>query len=151
MSDKNFIDAFLAQPYLCRIALTRESQAPLIRPLWFLWENARLLLSTRDDTIHTNALKRNPLVALCIDKPTTPYAGIICEGEAELVESLGKDHELLRRLAARYLPAERVDGFMQRPMAQVENRVRFVITPHSWTVWNNDPEAPIAPRRADYA
>jgi PPOX class probable F420-dependent enzyme len=149
MSDKNFIDNFLAEPYLCRFALNRGERAPLIRPVWYLWEDGQLMMSTSGDASHIKAIRKDPNISVCIDKASPPYAALVAEGKAELVQGLGTDHALLRRLADRYLPAERVDGFMQRPMAQIE-RVRIIVEPQRWTVWNNDPEAPIAARSAVY-
>ena len=151
MGDKTYIDQFLAEPYLCRFALVRSNGTPFIRPLWYLWDDDRFILSTRDDAIHTRIIRNNPNITVCVDKASTPYAGVVCEGTAELSEGLGNDTALLRRLAERYLPPERVDPFMNRPMAQVDNRVRFIVRPQRWSLWNNDPQAPIPIRAGEYA
>ena len=151
MGDKAYIDQFLAEPYLCRFALVRANGAPIIRPIWYLWENGTFLISTRDDAVHTRIVKNNPNITVCVDKATTPYAGVACEGTAELAEGFGNDGALLRRLAERYLPPERIDPFMNRPMSQVQNRVRFIVHPQRWTVWNNNPESAIPVRTADYS
>ena len=85
-----------------------------------------------------------------MDKDDPPYAAVVCEGDVELIEGVGKDHELLSRCAERYLGAQIAKGFLQGPTAQVD-RVRFVVTPRRWTIWNQGAEQPFAARAGDYS
>ena len=95
-------------------------------------------------------VRRNPKISVCVDKDDPPYAGVVCEGEVELVEGVGTDNDLLGRCARRYLPAEIAEKFMAGPVAQVD-RVRFVVHPQRWTVWNAGATPPFSARPGDYS
>ena len=150
MSDKTFIDALLAEPLLCRFALNRPSGQPYVRPVWYIWEEGRFTITTPAGTWLTRNAERDSRISLCIDRPAPPYAGVVCEGTAEVQGSLGSDLAVLRRMAERYLPAEAVSGFMEGPLAQVEDRVRVIVHPHSWTIWDMKASAKIPVRSANY-
>lgn len=150
MNDKAFIDGLLAEPLLCRFALNRSNGQPYIRPMWYLWENGQFTMTTPAGTLLTRIAKRNPAISLCIDKQSPPYAGVVCEGTAEVQGQLGSDLAVLQRIAERYLPPERVAAFMAGPLAQVKDRMRVVVHPRSWTIWNMDASAKIPVRSAQY-
>jgi PPOX class probable F420-dependent enzyme len=149
MGDKTFIDTLLAEPLMCRFAVTRKDGGPLIRPIWFLWEDGKILISTKPDAIHTRIVRRNPKISVCVDKTVPANAAVICEGDVELVEGLGTDHDLIGRCAKKYLPPEAVDGFLASPVGQME-RVRFVVTPRRWTIWDFSRTPPRGPSPGVY-
>ena len=150
MSDKAFIDSMLSETRLCRFAVTRKNGGQLIRPIWYIWEDGKFLFSTKTVGIHPRIVRRNPLISICVDKDDPPYAGVVCEGEVELVEGVGKDHELIGRCARRYLPPDIAEKFMAGPVAQVD-RVRFIVTPKRWTIWNAGGDPPHPARPGDYS
>ena len=94
-------------------------------------------------------MKRNPKISIVVDKDDPPYAAVVCEGEVELIEGVGKDHELLARCSERYLGPEISKKFMAGPVAQVD-RVRFVVHPARWTVWNQGGDPPFSARAGSY-
>jgi len=149
MSDKAFIDSFLAEKRVCRFAVTRKSGGQVIRPIWYIWEGGKFLISTKTAGVHTRIVKRNPRISVCVDKDTPPYAGVVCEGEVELIEGVGKDHELLGRCAERYLGSEVAKKFLAGPVAQVD-RVRFIVHPKRWTIWNAGANPPFSARPGVY-
>ena len=150
MSDKAFIDKLLSEPLLCRFALNRSSGQPYIRPMWFIWESGRFMMTTPAGTLVSRIASQHSQISLCIDRPTPPYAGVICEGIAEVQGSLGSDLGVLRRMAERYLPPAAVPGFMEGPLAQVEDRMRVIVHPRSWTIWDMNASAKIPIRAATY-
>ena len=150
MNDKTFIDELLAESLLCRFALNRSNGPPYIRPMWFFWENGKFTMTTPAGTLLSRIAKRNSVISLCIDKPTPPYAGVVCEGRVEVQGSLGPDLAVLQRMAERYLPPDRVAAFMEGPLAQVKDRMRMIVHPRSWTIWNMDASARIPIRSAQY-
>ena len=151
MGDKAFIDKFLTEEMrMCRFSVTRKDGGQLIRPIWYIWEGGKFLISTKVSGVHTRIVRRNPNISVCVDKDTRPYAAVVCEGVVELVEGVGKDHDLIGRCARRYLPPEMAEKFMAGPVAQVE-RVRFVVHPKRWTVWDQGAAPPFAARAGVYA
>ena len=84
-----------------------------------------------------------------LDREDLPYKAVVCEGEVELVEGVGKDHDLIGRCAERYLGPEISKKFMAGPVAQVD-RVRFIVTPRRWTIWDASADPPFPARPATY-
>jgi PPOX class probable F420-dependent enzyme len=149
MGDKALIDSFLAEPRMCRFSVTRKNGGQLIRPIWYIWENERFVISTKPNTIQTRILRRNSKISICVDKDDPPYRAVICEGTAEIIEGLGTDHELIGRCAERYLPADRVEGFLSGPQGQIE-RCRLIVTPERWTIWDYYEDPPRGPSPGFY-
>ncbi len=149
MNDKELIDTFLAERRLCRFAVTRKNGGQLIRPIWYLWEPGKFFISTKTDAVHTRIVRRNPKISILVDRDVRPYAGIVCEGEVELVEGVGTDHEMIGRIAERYLGREQVKNFLAGPMGRQE-RVRFVVHPRRWTIWDFSADPPIWQRPGVY-
>ncbi|MFQ5896408.1 MAG: PPOX class F420-dependent oxidoreductase [Nitrospinota bacterium] len=141
---QQFIESFLAKPLMARIAVTRKDGQPYQKPLWYVYEDGKFLISTGTTGIHTRCLRRDPRVSICIDNPEAPYQGVMVEGVAEIRENMGKDHELIGRLAERYLGKEMGAKYMQGPIAQKE-RVRVYVTPRRWIIWDNRATPPIPP------
>ena len=149
MADKEFIDSLLTARRMCRLGVTRKDGSVVIRPIWFLWENQKIVISTKVAGLHTKIVKRDPRISIVVDKDDPPYAAVVCEGRVELIEGVGKDHELLGKLCRRYLGEQMVDKFLSGPTAQVE-RVRFIVHPKRWTIWNQGANPPVPPRSATY-
>jgi hypothetical protein len=149
MGDRAFIDRFLGEKRICRFAVTRKDGGPLVRAIWYIWEDGKIIISTKTNAVHTQIVRRNPKISVIVDKDTPPYGAVVCEGEVQLVEGVGKDHELLVRCAERYLGAEAAKGFMAGPIAQVD-RVRFVVHPKRWTIWDYSTTPPTLPRAGSY-
>lgn len=149
MSDKAFIDELLSEKRICRFAVTRKDGSPLIRPIWYIWEDGKFLISTKTIGIHTKIVRRDPRISVVVDKDEPPYKQVVCEGDVELIENVGLDHELLRRCAEKYLPDNFVEKFMSGPVAQAD-RVRFVVHPRRWTISDAGANPPIPPRAGDY-
>ncbi|MDA0999788.1 MAG: pyridoxamine 5'-phosphate oxidase family protein [bacterium] len=150
MGDKAFIDSFLAEKRMCRFSVTRSDGGQLIRPIWYKWEDGKFWISTKSSGVHTRIVKKNPKISIVVDKDDPPYKAVVCEGEVELIEGVGKDHELIGQMAARYLPPPIVEKFMAGPVAQVD-RVRFIVHPKRWTIWDASAEPPFPARPGNYS
>jgi PPOX class probable F420-dependent enzyme len=59
---------------------------PLVAPVWFVIEEARLVFNTGKDTAKGRALARDPRVAVCVDLEQPPFAYVQVQGVAELSE-----------------------------------------------------------------
>jgi len=60
------LEEFLASPILARIATVGKDGSQHIAPLWFLYENGTIIISTRKGTTKINNIKNNPAVAISI-------------------------------------------------------------------------------------
>lgn len=149
MSDKEFIDGVLSEAWVARVAVSRNSGAPVIRPFWFIWEDGKILITAKTDSIHARIARKNPKICVSVDKHDPPYKAVVCEGEVEIIEGMGKDLEFVRRVAERYLPPQVVEKFLEGPSAKFE-RVRFIVHPKHWAIWDQTVQPQIPPHTADY-
>lgn len=103
---------FLSKPILARIATVGKNSAPHIAPMWFVYENGTLIISTGRDAAKIKNIKNNPAVAVSIDTTEGGFqsGGVILRGKAELVE---KDTlEITKKIYKKYL------GSLDNPMAK---------------------------------
>jgi len=106
------LEEFLSKPILARIATVGKNSAPHVAPVWFVYENGTLIISTGRDAAKIKNIKRNPAVAVCIDTTEGGFQsrGVILRGKAELVE---KDAlEITKKIYKKYL------GNLDNPMAK---------------------------------
>lgn len=93
------LDEFLALPLLARVA----SAGPMVRPVWFLWEQSCFWWLTGDWSRLPAVLARDPRVALVVDVcdlETGRVLQITASGDAAIVPF---DPARARRKLARYL------------------------------------------------
>ncbi len=119
------IEGVLAEPVLARLATTNpKTMQPHVVPVWFMWENGCVWISSFVSTRKIRELKHNPRGAVLIESKQEggKLTAVLLEGEVELVaEPRQEVSEIARRIYIRYLG---VDG-VQEP------------DPQSWL---NDPE-----------
>jgi PPOX class probable F420-dependent enzyme len=125
---KEEMEAFLAKPLIARLALVRANGSPQVTPMWFLYEDGILYMSTRVDRAKVKHIKANPRVAVAIDVMEAPLKNkiVIMEGTAELLPTGVK--ELTTKIYRKYMGA---DG-SETPQAQQSinaPRVGIKITP----------------------
>src|SRR5262245_38442373 len=84
---KEEMEAFLAKPLIARLALVRANGSPQVTPMWFLYEDGILYMSTRVHRAKVKHIKANPRVAVAIDVMEAPLKNkvVIMEGTAELM------------------------------------------------------------------
>lgn len=77
--------AFLASmPHLV-LATIRRDGSPQASPVWFLWDEPKLLVSTVQGAAKTANLRRDPRTVACIDDPATGrYASLA--GTCRIIE-----------------------------------------------------------------
>ncbi len=119
------IEGVLAEPVLARLATTNpKTMQPHVVPVWFIWENGCVWISSFVSTRKIRELKHNPRGAVLIESKQEggKLTAVLLEGEVELVSEPRQEvSEIARRIYIRYLG---VDG-VQEP------------DPQSWL---NDPE-----------
>jgi PPOX class probable F420-dependent enzyme len=115
------LEEFLSKPILARIATVGKNSAPHIAPVWFMYENGALIISTGRDAAKIKNIKRNPAVAVCIDTTEGGFQsrGVILRGKAELVE---KDTlEITKKIYKKYL--DNLDNPMAKQLLQMPRTV----------------------------
>ncbi|NMD28034.1 MAG: hypothetical protein GYA81_08730 [Chloroflexi bacterium] len=108
---REFINTFLSEPLIARMATADKSGQPHVVPVWFAWDGSALWVSAFSSTRKVKDLEENPLISVAIDETKDDDAtrAVILEGKAEL---LREPAEFLKRqftwIYARYVGEEHV-------------------------------------------
>ncbi|GBE17506.1 pyridoxamine 5'-phosphate oxidase [archaeon BMS3Abin16] len=130
---KEEVTEFLSQPILARIATVGMKGKPYIAPVWFIYEEGTLVISTGKDSVKVRNIKNNPAVAVDIDTTEGGFQskGVIFRGKAEIDET--NTTETAKRIYMKYL------GSLDHPMAQQllsMPRATIRLKPERTTSWD---------------
>ena len=78
----------LSRPLFAHLATVRPDGAPLVNPMWFLWDAARgvVKLTHTKRRSNYNFFQSEPRVALDISDPDDPYRYLQIRGVVEAIE-----------------------------------------------------------------
>ena len=97
-------EEFLREANVAILSTVDKKNRPHAVPIWYLYEDGELILSTgRGSQKHKN-VEANPEISLTMDKRTLPYYAVMLRGRAEIGPSLTDDQRLT--MATRYLGDE---------------------------------------------
>jgi len=109
-------DTFLAElGVILHIATVASDGAPLVTPIWFVFEEGRIWFTPRQHSEWLRNIRNDNRVALSIDESTTPYRKVVVRGCARIDYEVGYDEvwrDRYRRIANRYLPADGADAYV---------------------------------------
>jgi len=93
---QDFVNAFLAEPRIARMATANQGGQPHVVPVWYAWDGQSIWISAYSDTRKAKDLQENPLLSVAIDdvSPDGKTQAVILEGKAELLRGPA---ELLQR------------------------------------------------------
>jgi nitroimidazol reductase NimA-like FMN-containing flavoprotein (pyridoxamine 5'-phosphate oxidase superfamily) len=126
-------EQFLAEPHVAALAVDAgPGRAPLTVPIWYQY-------AAGDDTVWiiTGAgsrkyelIKAAGRFSLLVDRlePTIRYVSV----EGPVAETVPATRELLREMSARYLPAEKVDGYVDFAWENHGEQVIVRMRPERW-------------------
>jgi PPOX class probable F420-dependent enzyme len=125
------IEEYLSQPIIARLGTMGKDGYPNVHPLWFIYEDGELIISTMKGSAKIRNIEGNPKAAVAIDTADESQTkGVLFRGKAELVEDESK--EITRKILLKYL------GTPDHPMYQrIIQMPRTVIKirpkkTHSW-------------------
>jgi len=108
---RDFVNTFLAEPRIARMATANKIGQPHVVPVWYAWDGNTLWISAYADTRKVKDLQENPLISVAIDEVSQDgkTQAVILEGKAVL---LHEPAELLKRqftwIYSRYVGADHV-------------------------------------------
>jgi nitroimidazol reductase NimA-like FMN-containing flavoprotein (pyridoxamine 5'-phosphate oxidase superfamily) len=92
MDDKDkeetqFLNEYLQQPLIARIATADETGQPHVVPVWYVWDGEALWISSYSNTRKISDLKKNPKISIAIDDSdvNNNTRSVILEGQVELI------------------------------------------------------------------
>ncbi|MER7051768.1 MULTISPECIES: pyridoxamine 5'-phosphate oxidase family protein [unclassified Streptomyces] len=125
-------EKFLAEPHIAALAVDAGSgRAPLTVPIWYQYEpGGDVWIMTGLDSRKNELIKAAGRFSLMVDRlePTIRYVSV----EGPVVETATATEERLRELAARYLPAEKVEGYVAFASADHGDQVIVRMRPERW-------------------
>jgi PPOX class probable F420-dependent enzyme len=121
------LDWAFARPRTAKLATVTASGAPHVAPVWVARDGERILFNTGAGTAKGRALARDPRVSLCFDDEAPPFAFVLVQGTAELVEDLDEVRRWAGVIGGRYMGEDRADEYGARNGVPGEYLV--VVTP----------------------
>jgi PPOX class probable F420-dependent enzyme len=130
MSDQETA-AFLSLPLIARLATVRANGTPQLTPMWFLYDDGVVYMTTRSHAAKVNHIRKNPNVAVVVDVMDEPYKNRIVTIEGTAVVEPDPEKKMTTRLRRKYMgEGEPPKGF---PPSE---RVVIKITPRKMTAVN---------------
>jgi PPOX class probable F420-dependent enzyme len=121
------VDDFLKQTQICVLATTGPGQAPHAIPMWYLYRDGKIVITTSGTSQKSKNVARNGEAMVVFDKRESPYFAVMIKGHAEIGPGLSRDEEY--GVALRYLGEDGVAAFMQPYDAGESDDATIVITP----------------------
>jgi hypothetical protein len=125
-------ETFLAEPHIAALAVDAEAgRAPLTVPIWYQYEpGGDVWIMTGLDSRKNRLIKAAGRFSLMVDRlePTIRYVSV----EGPVVETVPATEKDLREITARYLPADKVDGYVAFASADHGEQVVVRMRPERW-------------------
>lgn len=118
----------LERPRTAKLATVRTDGRPHVAPIWFDLDGDTLLFTTWHTTVKAANLRRDPRLSLCVDDETPPFAYVIVEGTATLLDDPADLQSWATRIAGRYMGAEQAETYGKRNAVPGELLVCVQIT-----------------------
>mgnify|MGYP000851095386 FL=1 len=116
-----------ARPRTAKLGVVTKSGAPLVAPIWVARDGDTLVFNTGADTAKGRALARDPRVSLCFDDETPPFAFVIVNGTAEIIEEPSEVRRWAAIIGGRYMGDDQAEAYGERNGVPGELLVR--VTP----------------------
>ena len=121
---------FLSQPLIADVVTLKKDGSPQITPVWYDFDGTYLYFSTTTDRAKARNIKRDNRTSVCIRNEDARKV-VLFAGNANILDD--KDHVGARRIVARYMAADKVDGFLSGLEA---NRVIVRVKPLRTISWD---------------
>jgi hypothetical protein len=125
-------EQFLAEPHVAALAVDAgEGRAPLALPIWYQYTpGGDIWIMTGRDSRKHELIRAAGRFSLLVERvePTIRYVSV----EGPVVETRPGTVEDLREISARYLPAEKVDGYVEFAAKNHGEQVILRMRPERW-------------------
>ncbi|MGI5426591.1 pyridoxamine 5'-phosphate oxidase family protein [Streptomyces sp. CA-179760] len=125
-------EQFLAEPHVAALAVAAGAgRAPLTVPIWYQYEpGGDIWIMTGLDSRKNELISTAGRFSLMIDRlePTIRYVSV----EGPVVDTAPATLDLLRELSARYLPADKVDGYVDFAWKNHGEQLVLRMRPERW-------------------
>jgi PPOX class probable F420-dependent enzyme len=124
--------AFLARALTAVISTVGRDGTPRGTPVWFLYEDGRVLIWTGAGRGWVRNLARAPQVAITVAEHEPPFAAVVLRGTGVVHQDRPDTAAIIRRLTEKYIPAPDVDAYIARYAALTTIVEVSVTSARSW-------------------
>ncbi|MET9761468.1 pyridoxamine 5'-phosphate oxidase family protein [Streptomyces sp. NPDC006372] len=125
-------EQFLAEPHIAALAVDAgPGRAPLTVPIWYQYApGGDIWIMTGLDSRKNQLISAAGRFSLMVDRlePTIRYVSV----EGPVVDTSPATLEQLREISARYLPAEKVDGYVDSAWKSHGEQLVLRMRPERW-------------------
>lgn len=106
------------------LATVRRDGRPHVAPIWFDLDGDTVVFTTGDNTVKARNIRHDARVSLCVDDEEPPFAFVLVEGVAELLDNAPDLRYWATRIGGRYMGEELADSYGARNSVEGELLVR---------------------------
>jgi PPOX class probable F420-dependent enzyme len=123
-------ERYLAEPHVAVLAITGEGRAPVMAPVWYVYEpGGEVVFVTHTDSRKGRRLAAERRATLLVQSEALPYRHVAVEGSVTLAPF--NDRALAHTLGVRYLGPGLGEQYGDALMHMVDAIVR--LRPERWT------------------
>jgi len=127
MDENEIINFLMEGTRTGKLSTVQKDGHPHVAPIWFVWNEGKIIFCTGDNSVKGKNMKRDPQVSICVDDESSPYAFVIIQGVAKLFD---KHKDLLKWntvFGNRYMGKELAEVYGKRNA--VEGSLLVEVTP----------------------
>jgi len=127
MSENEIVDFLMEGTRTGKLSTVREDGHPHVAPIWFVWNEGKIIFDTMDSSVKAKNIRHNPQVSICVDDESPPYAFVIIQGTAKFSDN---QKDLLKWntiLGGRYMGEKLAEVYGKRNT--VEGSLLVEVTP----------------------
>ncbi len=87
MDENEIIDFLMEGPRTGKLSTVREDGHPHVAPIWFVWNEGKIIFCTMNSSVKAKNISHNPQVSICVDDESPPYAFVIIQGTAKFSDN----------------------------------------------------------------
>ncbi|MEV0368362.1 pyridoxamine 5'-phosphate oxidase family protein [Streptomyces sp. NPDC050636] len=133
-------ERFLAEPLVAVMSVAAGSErGPVTAPVWYAYRpGGDVVLFTGRTSRKARLIERMGRFTLTVQSTSPTYRYAAVEGQATFAEVTS---ELVREVASRYLPAEKVSQYAADALARGEELIAVRLRPERWNAADLGPSA----------
>jgi PPOX class probable F420-dependent enzyme len=138
---KREVNRFLRGRRVAVLGTIGADGAPVLTPIWYLYQNGHLLMRTDKQSVKARNIARDPRVTVCVQDERPPYASVTVYGKAAVEPAR---EELGAQIAKHYLGAVGAAGYQRAAAEAIEGteEVTLVVTPERVLTQDYSQETP---------
>jgi len=125
-------ELFLAEPHVAALSVSAgENRGPFTLPIWYQYEpGGEAWILTETGSRKARLIKAAGRFTLMVERvmPTVRYVS----AEGPVARTVPGTDELLRAMAERYLPSDKVQAYIEFAEAELGEQVAIYLRPERW-------------------